>query len=147
MCCGTVWNPPAHLRKSVAVLLPNSWFLVLRPQSADADLCRCRCGLRPGTCLHLIVLQARQVAWGQLWVPLALSKATGRKEGGGAGLVKLINLWRERKGWPGQPGLGPGGSKGQVLSPCLEKEVQVESEQKGKADSSKLNGKASTDYT
>lgn len=87
------------------------------------------------------------MACGQLWVPLAFSKATGRKEGGGAGLGKLINLWMERKGWTGQPGLGPGGSKGQVLSTCLEKEMIVESGQKGKADSSKVNGKASSDCT
>lgn len=131
----------------MAVLVPNSWFMVLRHQSADADLCKCRCGLRPETCLRLTRLHPRQVVWGQLWVPLAFSKATGRKEGGGAGLVKLINLWMERKGWAGQPGLGPGGRKGQVLSPCLEKEMKVESEQKGKADSSKVNGKASSDCT
>lgn len=47
------------------------------------------------------------------------------KEGSGAGLVKLINLWMERKGWPGQPGPGPGGSKGQVLSPCWRKKCKL----------------------
>lgn len=102
--------------------------------------------LRPA-CVYSDLLHPRQVAWGQLWVPPAFSRAAGRTEGGGAGLVKLINPWEERKGWPGQPGLGPGGSKGQVLSPCLEKEMKAGSEQKGKDDSSKVNGKASRDCT
>lgn len=44
--------------------------------------------------------------------------------------MKLINLWVERKGWPGQPGLNPCGSKGQVLSPCLEKGMKVNRREK-----------------
>lgn len=124
--------------------IPNLWCL----DTKVLMLIWCRVQVWPQTWdLHLFWLHPRQVACGQLWVPLAFSKATGRKEGGGAGLGKLINLWMERKWWTGQPGLGPGGSKGQVLSTCLEKEMIVESGQKGKADSSKVNGKASSDCT
>lgn len=150
-CCGIAWGPPAHLSKSVAALLPSSRqpnLCCLDTEMAMLISAGCRCSLRPETCLHLIRLHPRQVAWRLRWVAFAFSKATGRKAGGGgADLGKVINLWMERKGWPGQPGLGPGGSGGQILSPCLEKEMRVGSEQKGKADSSKVNGKTSSDCT
>lgn len=53
---------------------------------------------------------------------------------------RLLDLWVERKGWC------RGGSRRLISALCLQKAVTVGSEQKAKADSSKVNGNTSRDY-